>query len=665
MSENTPKEIGRLAGRAFGAIVPKNWAIRSQEDQEDYGVDYEIELTTPGDKATGFIFKIQPKGTERVARLADGTITFGGLATEKVTYYLRQLRIPILFVVVDLESSKSYWIPLHANRQVELAHADALAKSNATMTVHLPAGNVLPETTHALLAAVKRMMDALTLAGLKAMPTANAQAIIDSETDIDELERGLRFTQSLLRSTRTQRLIAKGKHEDAFKLNERAFLDDAEPIEVRFAAGMEVVRIAGGMNAQLGQRGREKLNKLRLQVHHSLVQVCRPLSSWHQLRFYSLFLARSSRLRLYVERDVGIFFSRLAQETAPDEFARYVTAGAQRKSTFAVTTELHRAQRLIIQLAEHGWIGLLAYAWAELTEAVLPFLTRLRKDNLSAGATSIREWLHDVGTLCRDLITQLGDRSLIGLYAVNHARIDIDIDEFSQRLAESRELVTTIANPDERKVAELQLETLEKLVGEKAQPVPEDDDPEMLEQIVRQMAHGLGIDLDDPNDRIADIVQVGLRDANPERVVRDCAHLVVQLGSSGVPAQMLGLPTAGFKNIGCRKHGYRSSGFSLDDLYGFFKSRHCDECPDRDPHPLDWKWTHAWQRDQELGWQQDQRMREQLQKNTQTNSAASYRAPAPRSTGDSAATSSGAKNRTSEKAKKRNQKNDRKRNKKR
>jgi hypothetical protein len=46
----TPKEIGREAGRLFQSVIPPSWAIRSQEDQEDYGVDYEIYIqsTTKG-----------------------------------------------------------------------------------------------------------------------------------------------------------------------------------------------------------------------------------------------------------------------------------------------------------------------------------------------------------------------------------------------------------------------------------------------------------------------------------------------------------------------------------------------------------------------------------------------------------------------------------------
>jgi hypothetical protein len=661
MSENTAKEIGRLAGRTFQAIIPKNWAVRSQEDQEDYGVDYEIELTTSGDKPTGFIFKVQQKGVEKLSRLNDGRISFSRLETEKVTYYLRQLRIPIVFVVVDIETRKSYWIPLHGNREVEADLADALASGHNTMTLHLPPENVLPETVGALLEAVKRMMDALTLAGIKAMPTADAQALIDSEPDLDELERGVRFTQSFLRSTRTQRLIEKGDYQDAFTLNKKAFIDDAEPAEVRFASGMQLVRIAGGMAVQQGDR--EEEIKLRLQVTQELVRICRRLPSTHQLRYYSVFLARTSRLRVHVYRDWGLFFSRFAQEAAPDEFARYVTAGAQRKSVLSVTTELHRAQRLLLQLVQYGWIGLAVYAWAELTEAVISFLTRLEKDNITAGAASIREWLHSIGTVCRELVVQLKDDSLIGLCAVNHARIDIDVDSFSQRLIEARGLAGE-AGIDEKKIAESQLDQLEKLAAQKSEDPPEEHDQAALEQVVRQMSHGLGINIDDPNDSYARIVRIGLRDANPERVLRDCKQLVVQLGSSGIPAQMLGLPTAGSKYIACRKHGYRSSGFSLDDLYAFFKASHCDSCPDRAEHPQDWKWTRAWQIAQEQGYEQDRvlLMERQRQEDLRDIAESAKASSSPRRS-----TKPNAKpkpqRRTNGKSKRKNKRNDRKRNK--
>lgn len=35
------KEIGRVGGSTFRALLPPNCAVRSQEDQEDYGIDFE------------------------------------------------------------------------------------------------------------------------------------------------------------------------------------------------------------------------------------------------------------------------------------------------------------------------------------------------------------------------------------------------------------------------------------------------------------------------------------------------------------------------------------------------------------------------------------------------------------------------------------------------
>jgi hypothetical protein len=50
----TPKEISRRASRIFPKSLPGTWAVRDQQDQEDYGIDYEIEVMTEADTATGF-----------------------------------------------------------------------------------------------------------------------------------------------------------------------------------------------------------------------------------------------------------------------------------------------------------------------------------------------------------------------------------------------------------------------------------------------------------------------------------------------------------------------------------------------------------------------------------------------------------------------------------
>ncbi len=70
------KEIGRKAGRILEFHLPDHWIFRSQEDQEDYGIDGEIELANESDNATGFIFKAQIKGQKAVSIIENGTIAY-------------------------------------------------------------------------------------------------------------------------------------------------------------------------------------------------------------------------------------------------------------------------------------------------------------------------------------------------------------------------------------------------------------------------------------------------------------------------------------------------------------------------------------------------------------------------------------------------------------
>lgn len=98
----TNKEINRVSGRLFEGLLPPSWALRSQEDQEDYGIDGEIEITTPEDKATGLIFKMQLKGTENPDYDKDGQLVYSDASVERFIYYVKHVKLPVIFVVCDV-----------------------------------------------------------------------------------------------------------------------------------------------------------------------------------------------------------------------------------------------------------------------------------------------------------------------------------------------------------------------------------------------------------------------------------------------------------------------------------------------------------------------------------------------------------------------------------
>jgi hypothetical protein len=129
---------------------------------------------------------------------------------------------------------------------------------------------------------------------------------------------------------------------------------------------------------------------------------------------------------------------------------------------------------------------------------------------------------------------------------------------------------------------------------------------DQLRRYFADQAAELGINLSDPNDRIAEAVRIGLEDLDPTRVVKNCRHIHVMMTSAGIPAEMLDLPTAGFKRIVCLKHGHGAGALSLDGAYETFSRVApwakdqicCENCPDKAPQPDGWEFSQEWQKHQ-------------------------------------------------------------------
>jgi hypothetical protein len=159
----------------------------------------------------------------------------------------------------------------------------------------------------------------------------------------------------------------------------------------------------------------------------------------------------------------------------------------------------------------------------------------------------------------------------------------------------ARSVISHIKDAEIRRRAVVRLEDqIRAIAGEKTTFYIESTD----QQIYGNMARGLSIDVSDESDPNAKLVRAGIADLDPSRVLKNCHHLLICLGSESTVSRLLGLQTANYKIILCDLHKYRMRGLSLDQTYEHFKREYCDKCPDCSPRSVTWKYSADWQQEE-------------------------------------------------------------------
>jgi hypothetical protein len=131
-----------------------------------------------------------------------------------------------------------------------------------------------------------------------------------------------------------------------------------------------------------------------------------------------------------------------------------------------------------------------------------------------------------------------------------------------------------------------------------------------LEQIkyFKDTARNMGMDPDDMNNEMGQIVAMALKNYDPTEILSNCEHLFVHYRPAGIIAQTLQLHSAGGMHLlVCLKHQHvHGTGNLLTNLYSppsnipmaGFRESHCVNCRDCSPRATDWKWSLAWQHEE-------------------------------------------------------------------
>lgn len=186
MSPHRPREhvLEGLSRRAFEAALPAEWVVRAVED--DYGIDREVEIFLDG-RATGLMFKVQLKASDRVSRSGPSY----RVTTDQIAYW-NSLDVPVLIVYWVVETQSLYGRWAHT-----LGREPGLQRGAATATVAYGDHDLLTESQDRIVTDV--LVARELRAGRLPQPLALTVRIDDSFTNSSQAEAVVRL-RSLVRS---------------------------------------------------------------------------------------------------------------------------------------------------------------------------------------------------------------------------------------------------------------------------------------------------------------------------------------------------------------------------------------------------------------------------------------------------------------------------------
>jgi hypothetical protein len=605
------KEISTLASRLFELRLLPSWIARSQEDQDDYGVDYEIEPIDDNGRASGVLFKAQVKGVESPSRDREGRIVFSRAEVARFQYYTESLHVPLIFVICDVSAEVCCWAVVQGNRDIETALATAVAENQSTFTLKLSASNTLERTDDCaarVLQAIHAAENAITLRRLKSVPLSFVQDHLGHVHDPAAEARRFRLWAGFAEKRVIEELITAGDLQGAYARARALFESPIEPADARLLGAFHMsplfarIWIGKGMPSAHVDCARN-----RAKIGAEMLAIARDKSCRADTRRFIRIYARAARMSVNGQQALWLAMSERSRSPRGETLCGPITYLHRLQASARVARDFFRLLNAMNGLGADDMFAVMPHALSEIAEGVLPFIMTLRLcgqvDMAKAYADAVYRFLPfcvEVAkrTLSRDnaveVIAGLGVR-LLFLSEPSDVR-----DQFDA----IRKMVECEPQFDGQQDV---LDRLTVTMREAAEVRDQEPSEDEIDRFYAQQAAGLGVDLNDPDNEIAEIVRIGIKDRDPTRVAKHCEHIHVLIESYGLPGEMLGLPTAGTKRVMCLKYGHSVSAMRLDDAFESFRQPpahgacrvSCDSCVDKTPLPYKWRWSNEWSHHQD------------------------------------------------------------------
>ncbi len=582
-------EIGDRAGRIFQYNIPINWAYRSQEDQNDFGIDAEIELKDSNGTAHGkeSVFKVQLKGELNTTKILNGEYISYCLRVERLKYYL-SFNIPVILVVVDVSTEQIFWISITDN----LSFSKSIeGNNNKTIQVHIPTNNRLDknsdESFNNLLTSVSNCWNYLSVRGLKnavdyyqKLSTENIKDVIENVGDA--LYKA--YHQQL------QNFLAARQFNNIFETAWKMTQSEIIPAKDRFVATLYYDHAFT----------KQPFTHVVKEVLEQKYNICRMLiyfAKKDKLQNHRLLAFSKSRIAIFRAMNEQLFtLHTLNQNPRSDGIGQFVIFDTSNTLYRECCKHLEKIIRLFSRIVIRSQLDILCN---ELISLIVPIIL-FKKIHSSRGTDEsisfLDDWFNSIFGLC--LTYSCMSKELE--YALDMYRLNLKTNTENRTRYKSLILQyfpDTLSQLDE---IDSSRPNLEEVVDFYSVSVEEQKDYYI------KTAKSIHMDPDDPECTLGSIVAMAMQNYDPTEILRNCEHLIVDYRPGGVVAEMLHLHSAGGMHlIMCLKHNYMtgtgnllSKRFDCESEHEFmrgFKQQYCDHCPDVKKRDENWKWSLKWQ----------------------------------------------------------------------
>jgi hypothetical protein len=138
--ENTLDEIRNTYPEIYITLKP-------EEDQDDKGIDFQLELVDKTNSKTFDILKLQNKGTYKTLKPLTTTENKGfisfQLEVKHARYYRQEIPVALLFTVCDINNKKVYWHAMQRDDSIDKRAQEAESKGQESIQIYIDPSKIL------------------------------------------------------------------------------------------------------------------------------------------------------------------------------------------------------------------------------------------------------------------------------------------------------------------------------------------------------------------------------------------------------------------------------------------------------------------------------------------------------------------------------------------